>query len=270
MNTPELEVTPKKKPPRLPRGWLYFLPIITIFYGAGTIVRWTDQKSDFQDVLTPIIFLLWLTLTVVAFAIVARHKKQQIILQPAVLKWAKAKYNINLTEKQAKTLSQNSRVPVTDVEGYVSEPVVLWEKDTLGKSLPRTLRLLLADKTWILYCSELEAEYPLKGEKEEIHFFKTLWGEVSNHQGIFTLRDTETQTFVSQRVNNKDTVLFWSDPLRAELYATKPNYEVVFVPVNAFIDDILLQLESDRSEIGLNWGEEQKSYDAGYIHSLMT
>lgn len=269
MKTPELEVTPKKKLSRLPRGWLYFLPVMTIFYGIGSIVRFMDGRQDLQDYLTPGIFSVWLALTIAAYTIFARQKKQQNILQPAVLKWAKAKYNIDLTEKQAKTLSQNSRVPVTDVEGYVSEPVVLWEKDSLGKSLPRTLRLLLADKTWILYCSELEAEYPLKGEKEEIHFFKTLWGEVSNHQGIFTLRDTESQTFISQKANNKDTVLFWSDPLRAELYATKPTYEVVFVPVDAFVDDILLQLESDRNDIGLNWGEEQKSYDAGYIHSLM-
>lgn len=270
MNDTQLEITPKNRNVIFFRSLFFGLIGITVFLLIKVVFAMV-AKSE----VATLDFSLLLAagfLSVIAYILYSfQQSRGQSKLKPAVLKWAKEKYDIDLTEKQAKALSQRSKTPITDIEGYVSESVVIWEKDNLGKAVPRTLRLFLAAGNWILYCTELESEYPLKGEKEEVAFFKTMWTEVRNHEGLFTLRNPQNNSFIGKEIGDNGAALFWSDPLRAELYTDyEGDFEIVFIPVEVFAEDVLLQLESDRRSIGLNWGEEQKSYDASYIRNLMS
>jgi hypothetical protein len=191
--------------------------------------------------------------------------------------WVELRYPLELTDKQIQKLATPSKVSVADIEGYCSEGVVIWHKDEFEKSNATTIRLLQANNEWIIFSPELNAEFPLnsqkKFEEEEEEFYAELWDEVREAGGFYSLASTETGGFISGVRDNTMIVLFWSDSLRAELWANaqaKEGLESVFVPLENFKEGVLKQVGNDRYLIGLNWAEKRRFFNPEYLQELIT
>lgn len=272
---PTLEMNPKRSRLEIIRRISLGNTIAAIVQLGFTLVR-LDRG---ENIALSLIILAAFASTATGFYIAYKYKLTtgSKKLHTQLKEWAELRYPLDLSLKQVQLLATPSKLSVSDVYGYCSEKVVIWQKDEFEKSKATTIRLLQANKEWIIFSPELNSEYPLnaqkKFEEEEEEFYNELWDEVKEAGGFYSLASTETGGFISGVRDNTMIVLFWSDSLRAELWAnaqSKDDLKTVFVPLENFTEGVLKQVGNDRHLIGLNWAEKRRFFNPEYLQELIT
>ena len=78
------------------------------------------------------------------------------------------------------------------------------------------------------------------------------------------------QDFMSKHQDGKKIFLFWSDPLRVQLYeSNNTEFEIVAIHPQKWAEDVLPVLAAQDASIGLNWGDEEKTYTPNHISHLI-
>lgn len=182
--------------------------------------------------------------------------------------WALERYNIELDDKQIIALSEPMNYNKKQAY-YVSETIKQWVTDTTGRKFLRHIALVETDENHILFCVEEGSELESVEHKKEVEFFQNVWKEISTNEAIFAL--AQESAFLGQEINGQIAYLFWSDPLRVQLFSSEnTNFEIVAIPPQVWAEEILPILTEQNALIGLNWGDEERSYPSLLIQSLIS
>jgi len=271
---PTLEMSPKRKRLEILRRLSLGFTVAALVQTGFTVVH-LDRGDNIANDLIALASVTSIAIgSYAAYKYKLTHGAKK--LHAHIKEWVELRYPLALTAKQIQRLATPSKATMSDVDGYCSEKVTVWAKDEFGKSIPTTLRLLQAADEWVLYSAEAGGEFPLNAqqefEEEEEQFYNELWDEVREAGGFYSLTNSETNGFISGVRDNTMIVLFWSDSLRAELWAnaqSKTDLKTVFVPIENFTEGVLKQIGTDRHLIGLNWAEKRRFFNPEYLQELI-
>jgi hypothetical protein len=181
--------------------------------------------------------------------------------------WAKERYDIELDKKQILILSEPMSYSKKQTQ-YVSETIEKWVTDATGRKFLRHIALVETDEHPILFCLEEGSELESIEHKNEIEFFQNVWKEINTNEAIFAL--AQGTAFLGQEVNGQIAYLFWSDPLRVQLFSSENiDFELVAIMPQTWVEEILPVLTEQNALIGLNWGDEERSYPSPHIQKLI-
>lgn len=180
--------------------------------------------------------------------------------------WAEQKYSMDLTPADLARLSEPKSY-AKEQNVYISESLETWVQDPAGRKSIRHISLVETDDYPILFCFEEGNEVESVQYRHEVDFFQSLWREVDRNGAIFSLM--KNNDFISKYKDGKKVCLFWSDPLRVQLYESSTEFEMVAIHPQKWAEEVLPVLAAQEINVGLNWGEEEKVYTPNHISRLV-
>ena len=196
---------------------------------------------------------------------------------PQVKEWVSTRYGIELSNEDALTLA--SRTPsdkeIDKTFYYHSLPLTRWQTNSQGTKYAETIFLLGVDGEMILFENNSQQELETVWLQDYKVFFGTLWSEVREQGGLFTFREeTSERASSTPKVfihDGTENYVFWSDELRVQLYRSAfiPASEIGYIPLADFAEYVLPMMIERGIMVGLNWGEETRSFEPQDIERLI-
>lgn len=236
------------------------------FFNNSTQVPFVLTATFMGNILLAIILF-----TIERFVLFFGNKKT---LQK-IIEWANNKYGIVLDENQARPLATRSELNIFAKNIFLSKSTIISEEINKRKMFTK-ISLIEIKGELSLFNVEEKYELPTKKIQEELEFFTTLWKEVSKNGGFFTYAKIDEDKpepypiVLTEVKNGIETNLFWSDPLRAQLYNTNDeNKSSIFIPLEAFVQVFMPEIGLKNRKIGLNWGDEERTFNVEDIRELI-
>jgi hypothetical protein len=280
MNPPSLKIPDKAMYPWYLRTMLGILAFTFGIVAVLFLIQVVLNEGDIGVVAYATLFSSGgLTLiALVAHAFKSRAMRPQELLK--LHEWTKTRYDVNLSARQVRKLSQPSTARSIPFDDWVSVPVVIFHRDESGSRTMLHVVLLRADNDWLLFCPELRGEYPMSPrlvQAEQEDFIGEAWKEISEHRGLYVVTpntDDFTGEFVrAKSPQGKEIALFWSDQLRADLWINEAggsrDWKARYMPLPQVVNELLPMIISENESVGLNWGEGARSFDSQWFAQRM-